>query len=332
MKAESQRIQVQIQSHQEGSRLDSVLAQVPELKSRSQVDRLIKSGQVRSVVNGQSKVVTKASTKVSSGELYEIVWIPQGRSLLEALPIELDVLYDDDELIAINKPAGLVVHPAAGHASDTLVNALVHRFPSFQSFGNTDRPGIVHRLDKGTSGVLVVAKKLEAQIELVRQFQKRSIDRTYYAVVFGKPSAKKLKMESKLARHPRDRKKFASHLSKGKVAVTTYEVINSFNNELSLLKLKLETGRTHQIRVHLSELGHPVVGDSLYGADSRVRGLKSVQLRKKIESMKRLALHAFSLAVDHPTKKQRMSWSAPWPYDLDFLLEHAGWPKPGGPV
>lgn len=312
-----------------GQRLDKVLSEHPDIQTRSRAAKLIQSQAV--LLNGKA---TKASAKVSHGETYHIT-IPQEQdSGLIAYDIPLDILFEDQDVLVVNKPAGLVVHPAAGHANDTLVNALVHHCKGLSMGFGEKRPGIVHRLDKDTSGVLVVAKNDVAQAHLVSQFKAKTTHRIYWALVYGQFSEAEGRgtLQSYLQRHPSDRKRFASErlspeqTPKGKLAVTHYEVIQSGVKGLSLVQCQLETGRTHQIRIHLSEMGHPIIGDKLYGSNGRTKNLKSVALRHLILSLDRIGLHAAELGFEHPTTGESMFFKAPCPDDLKPIIEALGLP------
>lgn len=232
-------------------------------------------------------------------------------------------------MIVINKPAGLVVHPAAGHAHDTLVNALISHTDDLSMKFGEERPGIVHRLDKETSGIIVVAKNDKAHESLTAQFKERSTHRIYYAVCIGTSRNLNGTIRSFLARHPVDRKKYASVLGEdrrplqdqddppdiGKWAVTHYDVL-ARKSGLSYLKLKLETGRTHQIRVHLSENGLPIAGDTLYGADKKIKSVEQRVIQEELRSLPRFLLHAAELGFTHPRTQERMLFKQEWPADI----------------
>lgn len=320
---EAKKLAWKIPSELTGQRLDQALATLNDIKTRSQATKLIKSGCIR--LNGK---VLKASYIIQGGEDVEVALPLAPPSDLVPYDFPLDIVFEDDQLLVVNKPAGLVVHPAYGHAADTLVNALLSYTTKLSSGFEEGRPGLVHRIDKDTSGLLLVAKTDEAQRQLAIQFQKKTILRKYFAIAFGKFKTPAGKIESYLRRHPDDRKRVASTKTLdaekgGKHAITHYKIVNE-KSGLSLVELKLETGRTHQIRVHLSELGHPIVGDSTYGADRRVRSLKAVGLRKVIDEMKRFALHAAELGFVHPVSGQQLNFSVDWPEDLRNLVKETG--------
>ncbi len=309
-------------------RIDKALATMPAVATRSQASRLLQQGRVRA--NGR---VLKPSYLTREGDIIDVEIPIQQTSPLVPYDFPLDIPYEDDQLLVVNKPAGLVVHPACGHLNDTLVNALLHHTNDLSLGFNEQRPGLVHRIDKGTSGLLVIAKNDQAQRLLALQFQRKTTHRLYRAIVFGKLKSESGTIKSFLKRHPDDRKRVASieprgdGTSDGKLAITHYRVLNWHPSGVSLVELRLETGRTHQIRVHLSELGHPIVGDEVYGASRRLKSLKSVHLRKLIETMPRFALHAMELGFMHPSSGKRMLFKSPWAHDLLELVEHCDFPS-----
>jgi len=297
-----------------GERLDVFLAKNRVCHSRNQVAKLIGAGQVQ--VNGASDV--KSSYKVRAGEQIQVTIPAATPSEHQAQDIPLEILFEDDDLVVVNKPAGLSCHPGAGHSSGTLVNALLFQVKNLSSIGGVERPGLVHRLDKETSGVLVVAKNDFTHLGLAEQFKKRTTHRVYWALAAGVPRKASGEIRSLLARHPNDRKRFASNEYRGKNAATYYQVKKSFGRLASLLEVKLQTGRTHQIRVHLSELGHPVLGDTLYGTRILAKLPKDIGSAQRIG---RHALHAAELGFTHPRTKAKMVFKTDWPRDLRPLLE-----------
>ena len=299
-------------------RLDKALSQHPLVGSRSQATRLIDTGFVKH--NGKS---IKPSLVTQIDQEFEVNLPEDKSSKLQPLEISLDISYEDDDLIVINKPAGLVVHPAYGHEQDTLVNALIHHTKELSSGFESGRPGIVHRLDKDTSGLLVVAKNDQTHRALAKQFKNKSVHRVYWALCYGHFKKSSGRYESYLKRHPVDRKRVASS-SDGKLAITNYRVIKELNGPLSLLELKLETGRTHQIRVHLSEDQHPIVGDPVYCSSSRVKSIKGVSNINIIKEAPHLMLHAAELGFFHPNKKENLNFHCPWPEELHKILKHFG--------
>ncbi|WP_413943665.1 RluA family pseudouridine synthase [Bdellovibrio sp. HCB-162] len=328
----SQKLSVTATADMHGLRLDKALALIEEVGTRSRASHLIETSSV--LLNGK---IAKASTSVKENDLIEISLPEPVPTELQPYDLKLDVLFEDEDLIVINKPAGLVVHPAAGHAHDTLVNALLaHTDDLSMKFGE-ERPGIVHRLDKETSGVIVVAKNDKTHEALTAQFKERSTHRIYFAVCIGTSRTLSGTFKSFLARHPVDRKRYASVLGDdrrplqdqedppltGKWAVTHFEVLNR-KSGLSYLKLKLETGRTHQIRVHLSENGLPIAGDALYGADKKIKNVEARVIQEDIRSLPRFLLHAAELAFTHPRTQERMSFKKDWPEDIRQLLDKWG--------
>jgi len=313
-------------------RLDKALALVQDIGTRSRAAHLIESSAV--LLNGKP---AKASASVKENDLIEVTLPPAEPTELQPYDLKLDVLFEDEDLIVINKPAGLVVHPAAGHAHDTLVNALISHTEDLSMKFGEERPGIVHRLDKETSGIIVVAKNDKTHEALTAQFKERSTHRIYYAVCVGTARTLSGTIKSFLARHPVDRKRYASVLGDdrkplqdpedpplvGKWAVTHFEVL-ARKGGLSYLKLKLETGRTHQIRVHLSENGLPIAGDTLYGADKKVKNVESRSTQEDIRNLPRFLLHAAELAFTHPRTLERMSFRQDWPDDIGVLLKKWG--------
>jgi 23S rRNA pseudouridine1911/1915/1917 synthase len=286
----------------DGERLDKVVAaNAPDL-SRAVVQRLIKQGQV--TVNGRS---SKPSYRVEAGDevLVQIPATQSPQGLAEQ--VALDVIYEDEHLLLVNKPAGLVVHPAYGHESGTLVNALLGHCPQLRDVGGVERAGIVHRLDKDTSGLIVVAKNEEAHSALQRQFKRRSVKKTYLALVEGHPEPPQGVIDAPIGRDKRQRKRMAIVRS-GRTALTAYRVIEHFD-EHSLVELQPESGRTHQLRVHLAWLGYPVVGDRVYG------------YRKQRLLKHRHFLHARQLEFTHPVTGENLSLLAPLPDKLVRLLE-----------
>jgi 23S rRNA pseudouridine1911/1915/1917 synthase len=286
-------------------RLDRwLVAQRPE-QSRARIQKLIEAGLVQ--VNG---VTGRAKTPLRPGDAVEL-WMPPPEPLPYLLPqaMPLDVLYEDKHLIVLNKPAGLTVHPAPGNRDGTLVNGLLHHCPDLPGIGGERRPGIVHRLDKDTTGCIVVAKSQEALVKLQVQIQKRIASREYLAVIHGVPKAESGTIEAAIGRHPADRKKYAVvDGEKGRLATTHWRLIERLG-DYSLLRFQLDTGRTHQIRVHCAHLGHPIVGDATYGRCRRLPVALSGQ-----------ALHAVQLGLDHPISGERMVFEAPLPGVFEKLL------------
>jgi 23S rRNA pseudouridine1911/1915/1917 synthase len=275
------------------------------------VRRLIDEGEVR--VNGE--VVVKAGTRLREGDRVEVSIAPPRPARAEAQEMELAVLHEDADIIVVDKPAGLVVHPAPGHPDRTLVNALLARCPDLQGVGGELRPGIVHRLDKDTSGVMVATKHDAAHARLAAHFKSKVARREYLAVVAPPMGARSGTFTTLHGRHPVHRKRFSSKVERGKRAVTHWEIEERFGALADLVRCRLETGRTHQIRVHFADAGHPILGDRTYGrrpADPRLAELAA--------ALGRQALHAAVLELEHPTSGARLRFEAPLPADMQALL------------
>lgn len=304
----------------DGLRLDRFLvAALPEL-SRTRLQSLIESGHV-----GKEGVASLSpSQKVKEGETYWVNCPPLEDPLPQPQEIPLHVVYEDEDVIVIDKPAGMVVHPAPGHQEGTLVNALLaHCGPSLSGISGVKRPGIVHRLDKGTSGLLVVAKHDQAHHFLSAQFENRTLSRLYLAFVWGVPSPPTGHLTGFIGRHPVHRQKMAIRSHGGKEAHTFYEVLEAYGNVGSLVQCRLGTGRTHQIRVHLAALRHSVMGDSLYGRPptNLPPALQDI-LRTAFSEGERQALHATKLTFHHPRLKKDLCFESPLPKNLLFLQKH----------
>lgn len=310
--------QLQVAQDAAGERLDRYLAeQLPDL-TRSQIKRLIEDGQVS--ITG---VAVKAGLKLRGGETVGI-FLPAPEPV-DALPeaIPLAILYEDPHLIVINKPAHMVVHPAPGHRGGTLVNALLHHCRDLSGIGGMLRPGIVHRLDKDTSGVMVATKDDQTHQQLARQFKAHTIQRRYRALVHGLVQSQQGTIDQPIGRHPAQRLKMSSSTRHGRRAVTHWQVLRRYDRDrLTLLDLKLETGRTHQIRVHLAEMNLPVVGDPLYGRAGMARGMADARLRKLIEALDRQFLHAWQLGFVHPQSGGEMEFRAPLPMELQGVIDY----------
>jgi 23S rRNA pseudouridine1911/1915/1917 synthase len=295
-----------------GTRLDQFLTSMAGDLSRSHIQRLIKEGRV--LVDGRS---AKANQPVKVGQSISVD-VPEPVDPTpkpEALPLR--ILYQDADLIVVDKPAGMVVHPAAGHADGTLVNALLHHVTDLSGIGGEKRPGIVHRLDRGTSGLMVVAKNDRAHEELARQFHDREIEKDYLALVWGEVMAGR-RIDAPIGRDPSNRKKMSAKARRSREAVTRIVRTEHFGRVLTLAQVAIHTGRTHQIRVHLSAIGHPVVGDPLYGGvHRRVPG----DLRA-VAHLERPFLHAARLVFKHPGDGRRMEFESPLPDDLQQVLDH----------
>lgn len=289
-------------------RLDKLLlARNPDF-SRSRIEGLIKSGFV--TVNGA--VAEKAGMKVSEDDEIEVEIPPPVPAIPQPEDIPLDVIYEDSEMLVVNKAPGMVVHPAPGHFGGTLVNALLFRCPDLAGIGGVARPGIVHRLDQYTSGAIVVAKSQKAMENLAKAFASHaSVEKTYLAVCRGRPRLDSGRIENFIGRHPVDRKRMAILDKGGKRAVTNWRVVKSADG-LSVIECRIETGRTHQIRVHMASLGCPVIGDAVYGKPSLDKHLSPAPPRQM--------LHAWKLKLWHPTEGRQMEFEAPVPEDMKVYL------------
>ncbi len=308
-------------------RLDQYLASQIANVSRARVQQLIEKGEV--LVNGTA---AKASLRLKGEEKITVSGPPQApplRALAEEIP--LDIVYEDDHLAIVNKPAGMMVHAGAGATDDarnrgTLVNALLHHFQALSGVGGELRPGIVHRLDRATSGLMVVAKNDEAHRQLAKQFSARQVHKTYMALVHGWPKQDRGTVQSAISRHTQKRTRMTTRGFGGREAVTHYLVkrkIDSPYGKFALLEVKIETGRTHQIRVHLSSLGHPVVGDALYGAPGELRTQSNKRRAAGMPAtltLDRNFLHSAALELIHPATSEPLKFSRPLPPDLEDLL------------
>lgn len=298
---------VPVPENKAGMRLDKLLTEGAEGLSRARIQALMAEGNVFvGEMGGQT--VSDGSKKTRAGDVYVICVPPAVAAEPEPQDIPLDVVYEDDDLIVIDKPPGLVVHPAAGNADGTLVNALLaHCKGSLSGIGGVARPGIVHRLDKGTGGLMVAAKNDAAHEGLSKQFADHSLDRAYLAVVWGVPMPPKGEIEGNIGRSPQNRKKMAVVQKGGKYALTRYRVLKAFGTVASLVECRLATGRTHQIRVHMTSIGHPLIGDPVYGGNKKgMRGQLSAEARAAVESLDHQALYAYELGFMHPLTGEKI--------------------------
>ncbi len=306
-----------VSNEQSGQRIDLFLSRVIPDLSRSHFKKLIKEDLI--LVNGNA---VKPSYETRAGDLI-LAKVP-GQKADEALkpePMRLDILFEDEDLLIVNKAPGLVVHPGAGHREGTLVHGLLAHCGHLAVQGSPLRPGIVHRLDKDTSGALVIAKSERAYLNLVRQFKDRGVRKEYLVLVYGSPAKAEGLISSLLGRHPTDRKKIAVLQNRGREALSRWRVEKDWG-ETALLRVQIETGRTHQIRVHLSHIGHPVVGDQTYGGDRRrARNVKSPAVRDLLFGTQRQMLHAVRLEFTHPITGATVSANAPLPEDFSDLIE-----------
>lgn len=302
-----------------GIRLDKLLSYGESGLSRSRLSALIKEGAV--ATSGQT--ITDPSLRVKPGQTFYLT-IPEAKDYEpEAENIALDIYYEDEDLIVLNKPAGMVVHPAAGNYSGTLVNALLyHCGDSLSGIGGVKRPGIVHRLDKETSGLMVVAKNDQAHVGLSEQFAAHSLERAYLAVVWGAPEPTEGRIEGNIGRSAANRKKMAVVTNGGKTAATNYKKLNNIGSMCSLIECRLETGRTHQIRVHMSTQGHTVVGDALYGrTPGRFLRALSPEQRAVFSAFERHALHAYKIGFLHPRTAEFIVFENELPIEIKELIE-----------
>jgi 23S rRNA pseudouridine1911/1915/1917 synthase len=299
----------------EGLRLDVFLKSANPTLSRSHLKKLIDRQNVK-----LNAVIPKAGARLKAGDRIHLQVPPPAPMTALPEPIPLDIVFEDESALVVNKPPGLVVHPAAGNYSGTLVNGLLHHCRSLPDQGNPFRPGIVHRLDKNTSGVLVVAKNDHAHQHLAAQFKDHTINRVYLALVLGSPRTGQGTISSLIGRHPKDRKKMSSRPRRGRQAVTHWEIIKRYPS-FSLLRVRLETGRTHQIRVHLASIHHPVAGDPDYGGRKALAALPKTDATQSVSSVRRQLLHAATLGFIHPLKDTYAEFSAPPPEDFQSVLE-----------
>ncbi len=287
-----------------GVRLDHFLVQMIAGSSRARIAAAVRAGSI--VLNGTA---VKAGHRLKGGDLIvgQLAVEPAGAATPHAQPVDFSVLYEDEALLVVAKPPGLVVHPGSGNRDGTLINGLLHRFRELAGVGDVARPGIVHRLDKDTSGVLVVARTAAVHRHLVKAFKERLVDKTYLALVHGVPEKPQGAVEAPIGRHPVHRQKMAVRPVDGRAAVSRWRVLQVFHHT-SLLEVTIETGRTHQIRVHLAAIGHPVAGDRLYGSN------------RKNERFPRQLLHAWRLRFAHPVTGESLSFEAPLPGDFAAAL------------
>jgi len=303
-----------VESGQEDARLDVFLSRSLGV-TRTCAARAVEKG--RALVDGRER---KPSFRLKAGMRVEaeIAGEKKAGTCLEAVDIPLNILYEDQDIVVVDKPAGLVVHPGAGVNRTTLVHALLHRYPEIERVGSPDRPGIVHRLDKLTSGVMVVARSPGAYDALVTAFKEHRHTRVYQAICYGRMDEQSGRIETFMDRHPKDRKKMSSKVAQGRQAVTDWQVIRQWSR-FSFLELKLQTGRTHQIRVHLADMGHPVAGDPEYGGRRRANTITDPVVRSRVGKLGRQMLHAWKLGITHPGTGQQMEFTSETPEDMKAL-------------
>ena len=313
---------IQVTQNYEGYRIDKFLYTQINNMSRTKIQNLISQGQVK--LNGL--IIKNSSKNIKNNDYLEVIFPPPITTKIKSNKIPLDVMYDDEDIVVINKSPGVVVHPGAGNYEKTLVNGLLYKYKkNLSNVGGRMRPGIVHRIDKDTSGVIVVAKNDFSHINLSEQFSKHTIDRSYEALIWGSLKPQNGKINERISRSVKNRQLMAVRKEKGKVAITNYKTLKVFQNldvpKISLVKCKLETGRTHQIRVHMNFKGNAILGDKSYGKSKRKYKKINPSLEKKINSFNRQALHAKSLGFIHPTTKKEVFFEASRPKDFDILIK-----------
>lgn len=306
-----------------GLRLDAWLASVEPELSRSRLKALIDSGEV--TVGGQT---AKPSRRLEGGEVVRVAVEPPRPAIPQPEEISLRILFEDEDLVVVDKPAGMVVHPGAGNPAGTLVNALLAHCKDLAGIGGELRPGIVHRLDKETSGCIAVAKNERALASLQAQFKRRDVGKVYLAIVHGVPAASG-RFETLHGRHPTDRKRFSSKVQKGRTAITEWELVEASSEGAALVRVRLHTGRSHQIRMHFAEAGHPLLADTLYGGKRREAKLApDSPVRRAAQAVGRQALHAFRLSFVHPVSGAPLAVQAAVPADFARALEALGFATP----
>ena len=310
---QSEKIIFTIDKSQIGQRLDIFLAQVEPTISRSHVKHVIEEGDV--LVNGKEP---KVSQKLKEGDVIILTQRPPIEATALPQDMPLNIVYEDEAIIVINKPAGMVVHPAPGNADKTLVNALLFHCHDLSGIGGVLRPGIVHRLDKDTSGLIVAAKSDDAHRQLSAQFEKHDVHKKYLALVWGDVKGNTGEIVLPVGRHANNRKKMSTKSKRGKDALTLWKARERYG-VATLLEVEIKTGRTHQIRVHLSDRGYPVIGDQVYGNSAKINTVKDPLLKAKIKEFNRQALHAAQLSFIHPQKGERVVFTADMPQDMTGL-------------
>lgn len=314
--AQLKEIRFTVNRNQRGQRLDVFLTQNDAALSRSQVKRVVEEGDV--LVNG---IVPKVSQRLKEGDIISLHLKPAKEAIASAQDIPLSIVYEDEAIIVVNKPAGMVVHPAPGNPENTLVNALLFHCRNLSGIGGVVRPGIVHRLDKGTSGLIVAAKTDDAHRNLSAQFENHEVHKTYRVLVWGDMRGNQGEILLPVGRHATDRKKMSTKSKRGKSALTLWKVRERYGLA-TLLDVEIKTGRTHQIRVHLSDRGYPVIGDTVYGSTTnKIRAISDPLLKTSLKSLNRQALHAAQLSFIHPLKRERVVFTAEMPADMTALCE-----------
>jgi len=310
-------------SNYHGYRIDKFLQSQINKLSRTRLQALIRDGQVKL----NNITINNPSKKIKEGDQIKIDFPPPKETLIKPNKIPLNILYDDDDIIVINKFPGVVVHPGAGNYENTIVNGLLYKYQNnLSSVGGKLRPGIVHRIDKDTSGVIVVAKNDNSHINLSQQFASHTIKRVYEALVWGSLKPQRGKIQEKISRSIKNRQLMTVRKEKGKMAITNYNTLKIFQNanlpKISLIECQLETGRTHQIRVHMNFKGNPILGDKSYGKLKKKFKKIDPNIEKKINNFNRQALHAKSLGFLHPNTKKEVLFEAKRPRDFDSLIKN----------
>jgi len=315
MPAEPLPITIHVPTEAAGLRVDVAVATLAPGLSRNQARTLLDAGRVQ--IDGRAP---RPSEKVRAGQHLHIAPLPAPVMSAQPEAIPLAIVYEDDALVVIDKPAGLVVHPAGGHESGTLVNALLAHAPQVAGVGDALRPGLVHRIDKDTSGLLVITKSEQALRVLGAAFARHDIERRYAAIALGRIQDDTLRFDTLHGRHPKDRKRFSTRVSEGKRAVTNVTVLGR-SALATLVVCRLETGRTHQIRAHLADAGWPIAGDALYGGRRPLpKTARTGAEARALERLDRQALHAYSLGFAHPVSGERLIFRSPWPPDLEEVV------------
>ena len=314
---------ITVSTNSHGDRIDKFLQSQISKISRTRLQILIRDGHVKL----NNTIVCEVAKKIKDKDKIEINFPPPKKTLIKPYKMSLNILYDDEDVIIINKPPGVVVHPGAGNYEKTIVNGLLFQYQSkLSSIGGKLRPGIVHRIDKDTSGVIVVAKNDNAHINLSKQFSDHTIERTYEALVWGSLKPKNGKISEKISRSIKNRKLMTVRKDKGKKAITNYKTLEIFQNlnlpNISHVECRLETGRTHQIRVHMNFKGNPILGDKSYGKSKKKFKKININIEKKINNFDRQALHAKSLGFVHPKTGKKIFFGAERPKDFNALIKN----------
>ena len=315
---------LEITSKSSGSRIDKFLqSKLDKEISRSKIQNLIRNGFVKL----NNSIILENSKKIKTNDEIKVIFPPPSLVQIEPQAISLNILYDDEDIVIVNKPAGMVVHPGAGNSNHTLVNGLLFHFQNkLSNIGGKLRPGIVHRIDKDTSGVIVVAKNDDAHINLSEQFSQHTIKRTYETIIWGSLKPQSGTIREKISRSIRNRQLMTVRKEKGKIAITNYKTLKIFQNlnlpKISLIECQLETGRTHQIRVHMNYKGNSILGDKSYGKSKKSFKKIDPNIEKEINNFNRQALHAKSLAFFHPKTNKEIFFEAKRPEDFDTLIKN----------